>query len=669
MSDLNVDPLRNNAPLVLVLDPEGRIVLWRHACTELTGYTFEEARGKYVWDLLVAPDRVEYTRDVFYRIIAGELSCPIEERCVTKAGELRWIEWSYDLIRRPDGMIEFVSVIGVERTAAKRAEEALRVSEAKFAGIISIASDAIISIDEEQRISIYNEGAERIFGWTRDKVLGKPIDMLIPERFRAVHREHVRRFAREPVKARKVGGGRREVIGLRKNGEEFPGDATVSKLHLDDVRLYTVVLRDITAQKIIERDQRFLADVGAALATSLDHDETLTKIAQLAVRELADCCMIKLVEDDGTLRNWKVVHADPAKADLAWRIEQLKLDAAGPHFASTALATKHTAVVSPVPPGHLESMVQDDQHLQILREIHATSYVALPLIAHERLLGALVLVRSESMRPYDADEIRLAEDLAYRAAHSIDSARLYKLSQQAIRARDEVLGVVAHDLRNPIHTAMLAADGLVRPEPDEERRQTASKLAEVIRRSLDRANRLIQDLLEVSCIEAGRLALELAPVSSHGLVRDAVESFVPTAAAHSLAIETSVGRSLPPVIADSERLARVFSNLLDNASKFTPPGGRVQVGAEPHGGEVCFWVRDTGRGIRQQEAQHVFDRFSQTGPTDRRGAGLGLSIAKGIIEAHRGRIWVESAPGQGSTFYFTLPVAAEKPHRMGSAVK
>jgi PAS domain S-box-containing protein len=178
------------------------------------------------------------------------------------------------------------SAIGVDRTDAKQAEEALRISEARFAGIVSIATDAIISVDEQQRIVIYNEGAERIFGWTRDQILGRRLDTLIPERFREIHWKHIHGFAQEAAQARRMGERRPAIFGLRKNGEEFPADAAISKLHVDGVRLYTVVLRDITAQKIVERDQRFLSEVGATLATSLDYGETLTRIAELSVRFL-----------------------------------------------------------------------------------------------------------------------------------------------------------------------------------------------------------------------------------------------------------------------------------------------------------------------------------------------------------------------------------------------
>lgn len=403
------------------------------------------------------------------------------------------------------------------------------------------------------------------------------------------------------------------------------------------------------------RDQRFLSEVGAALATSLDYGATLSRIAELSVRYLADWCVIDLIQEDGSLRPQKVLHADPGKADLAGRLEHLHLDRTRRHLSSAVLSARRTAVVSHVTGGHLASLAQGDEHLRLLNELAPTSYVALPLLSHDRLLGALVLGRSDPARPYGEGEVLLGEELASRAAHAIDNARLYHLAQQAIRTRDEVLGVVAHDLRNPLHAAMLAARALLRRERDQE--HPAGDLAEVIARSLDRANRLIEDLLDVSRMAAGRLSVEQIPLSPERMVRETVETFGPIATAASVELEMDLRSPLPPVLADGERCAQVFSNLVGNALKFTPAGGRIQIGAEQRGEEARFWVRDTGPGIAQSKFDHLFERFWQLRRGDRRGAGLGLSIAKAVVDAHGGRIWVESTPGLGSTFSFTLPVA------------
>jgi signal transduction histidine kinase len=283
--------------------------------------------------------------------------------------------------------------------------------------------------------------------------------------------------------------------------------------------------------------------------------------------------------------------------------------------------------------------------------------MGLPLLAHGRLLGVLLLVSSDPRCRYEPEDLRLGEELAHRAALAVDNARLYRAAQQAIAARDEVLGIVAHDLRNPLNAVGLSAVALRRTVPENGPGRTARKTAESIERCIGQANRLIEDLLDVARIEKQGLHLERGRVAPGELMAEAAPLFTAAASKASLELQTELPEALPLVMADRDRILQVFSNLLGNAVKFTPPGGRIRVGAERHDSEVCFSVADTGQGIAPKHLTRLFDRFWQERPTDRRGAGLGLYIAKGIVEAHGGRIWVESTLGQGTTFFFTLPVA------------
>jgi PAS domain S-box-containing protein len=189
--------------------------------------------------------------------------------------------------------------IALERHSTDRA---LRASEARLAGIISIAADAIISIDEAQRVVMYNEGAQQIFGWSRDEVLGKPLDLLLPERFRGAHLEHIPNFAAGVETARRMGDSRPGIFGLRKSGQEFPAEAAVSKLKAGGAWLFTVVLRDITERKRIEHEEEFLAEIGAIFATTLDAKKTLANVARVVMREFADFCLIEFADEQGKIR-------------------------------------------------------------------------------------------------------------------------------------------------------------------------------------------------------------------------------------------------------------------------------------------------------------------------------------------------------------------------------
>jgi signal transduction histidine kinase len=297
----------------------------------------------------------------------------------------------------------------------------------------------------------------------------------------------------------------------------------------------------------------------------------------------------------------------------------------------------------------------DPDRDRALGALEPRSLLAVPLLVRGKLLGAITLVSAASSAAYGPADVRLAERLADRAALAIEKAQLYRAAQRAIQVRDDVLGIVAHDLRNPLGSILLQTARLRRRPPDPERRSSGP--ADGIERAVTRMDRLIQDLLDVTRMEAGRLSVEQARVSAGQLVADCADAQRPLAAGASLEMKVEVARDLPEVWADHDRLLQVFENLIGNAIKFTQPGGLVVVGAAARDREVLFWVADSGPGIAAADVPQLFDRFWQARKTGRRGAGLGLPIVKGIVEAHGGRIWVESAPGHGSTFFFTLPVA------------
>jgi PAS domain S-box-containing protein len=530
----------------------------------------------------------------------------------------------------------------------------LRASEEKLAGIISIAADAIITVDESQRIVMFNEGAEKIFGWSREEILGKPLDVLLAERFRDIHRQLVRDFGAGQQSARKTGERGRAIFGLRKNGEEFPADAAVSRLKIGGELLFTVVLRDITEQKRIEHEEKFLADVGAVLATTLDPRQTLANIAQLTLCEFGDFCVIDFVDEQGEIRRVEAMTSDPAKTAVAEALRRYPLDRSGPHLTLSIFQSKQPQLIEEVSPETIRSLSQSEEHRGLIEAIGPRSIMGVPLVVHGRLLGALVVASCRPGRRYGASDLRLLEEVGRRAALALENSRLHRATERAVQARDDLLGIVAHDLRNPLNTILMQATYLRRPGPEVERRLRDP--SEVIERAASRMNRLIQDLLDVTRMDAGRLTIDRAPLPAAQLAFDSVEAQQALAASGSLDLQVDVAPELPEIWADRDRLLQVFENLIGNATKFTARGGRITVGARAERGEVIFRVADTGAGIPADDLPHLFDRFWQA-RKERRGAGLGLAIVKGIVEAHGGRIWVQSTQGQGSTFHFTVPAA------------
>ncbi len=272
-------------------------------------------------------------------------------------------------------------------------------------------------------------------------------------------------------------------------------------------------------------------------------------------------------------------------------------------------------------------------------------------------LGAIQLWDKKDGQAFDESDGAILTQLAQLAAVALENARLFRAAQDATRARDDLVAIVSHDLRNPIHTIHMAASFLLEIAPANDRRVQARRQLEVVQRSATRANRLIQDLLDVAKIQAGGLAVDPVAGDIASLITEAVEAAAPLAAAAQIKVVPNILEAMPAVSSDRERMLQVFANLMGNAIKFTPKGGEIRVHTALEPGEVRITVADTGPGIPQENLDHVFDRYWQAKSTAKLGTGLGLSIAKGIVEAHGGRIWAESPPGSGAEFNFTLPLA------------
>jgi len=228
---------------------------------------------------------------------------------------------------------------------------------------------------------------------------------------------------------------------------------------------------------------------------------------------------------------------------------------------------------------------------------------------------------------------------------------------RATRTREEFLAVVSHDMKSPLHAIRLSVGLLLRKAPPDDLRGYIG----VIDRSSQRMDRLVRDLLDVRAIEAGRLRVEPRPHDAIELVAEAVQGAQASAAEKSQVLRAETRTDGVRVLCDRERILQVLSNLIDNAIKFTPKRGAVVVRAGRVGDAVLFWVTDTGAGVGQEQLPHIFDRYWQARAAARQGSGLGLFIAKRIVEAHGGRIWAESVLGSGSTFHFTVPVATGSP--------
>jgi PAS domain S-box-containing protein len=531
----------------------------------------------------------------------------------------------------------------------------LVASERRFAAILSIAAEAIITVDHSQRVLHFNRGAEEIFGYSEADIIGRHLSVLIPPRFRDAHSDHVQNFARSGAVARRM-GERQEIFGLRADGSEFPAEASISKLIGPDGILFTVVLRDTTRQHRASAEQRFLAAASSALSRTLAVDETVRTIVDLPVPLLADASLAVVREPNGSLR--RVASRNHA-AELSPGIEAViaeRLTGDSPWPSIDVMRRNRRLVVDVVDDEWLERFAEGSE-LAAWRAVRARSLLIVPIHSSGETLGALTLIRTR-VDPFDDDARGLATTFSATAATALANARLYESARDANRARDEMLSVVSHDLRNPLTAIGMCVHALEfeHDENPEERRE----LLGTIRASSGLMNRMIEDLLDVASIERGQLSMELTPQDAAEVVRRALQLFAVEAEESGVRLESHVQPELPRISADAGRIVQVLGNLIRNSIKVTPPAGSITLTVEAQRGEVAFAVRDTGRGISAQQLPHVFDRYWQADDASRlRGRGLGLSIAKGIVEAHGGRIWATSQPGRGTEVRFSIPVASD----------
>jgi signal transduction histidine kinase len=277
------------------------------------------------------------------------------------------------------------------------------------------------------------------------------------------------------------------------------------------------------------------------------------------------------------------------------------------------------------------------------------SLLGTPMRARKRVIG-VVYVASRECRAFSYDEMQFLELVADRIGTIIDNATLYDEALAAIRSRDAVMGVVSHDLRNPLSSIQMCTELFAADDPK------LTKPVSIIKRSVGVMTRLISDLRDVGSIEAGHLSIQIGPEEARALVRDAIDGVRDMAAVKRARLEVRLPADELPLDCDRVRILQVLTNLLSNAIKFTPQGGSITISlAEASPGHARFSVEDTGSGIPEGDLPNVFDRYWQAEATAHLGTGLGLAIAKGIVEAHRGTMSVESRVGHGTTFSFTLP--------------
>jgi signal transduction histidine kinase len=414
-------------------------------------------------------------------------------------------------------------------------------------------------------------------------------------------------------------------------------------------------------QRRTQRESQFLAEVSTVLAGSLDYEETLSRAARLVVPTLADVCMVDLVERDGTLKRVAVANVvEPQSFAQKARSFPLSLVTGNPLYPPIqALREGRSVHVEHVDEAWIRRVALNAEHAAYLESVAPSSVIAVPLVARGRVFGVITVSSYAGGRRLTAADLRVTEELAHRAALSVDNARLYREAQDAIHIRDEFLTVASHELKTPLTPLTLKIDSFARTlqaTSGAKEWEAYARDVEVMRRQVRRLTVLVNDLLDVSRIAAGRMRLELEQVDLVPLVREVTQRFESEAARAGCALEVWAEG---PVTGrwDRLRLEQILANLLSNALKYGA-GKPIHVRVEREGDRARLVVRDQGIGIAPDAQARIFGKFERAvSERNYGGLGLGLHVTRTLVEAMGGTVWVESALGQGATFTVELPLS------------
>jgi PAS domain S-box-containing protein len=422
------------------------------------------------------------------------------------------------------------------------------------------------------------------------------------------------------------------------------------------------IARDITEPHRHEAELKLLDETNSVLAASLDYEATVERVARMVSSKFADWCFVDLVMD-GEVRQLAVAHADPELARWAREFRgRARPRADAPGGVREVIDTGKPRLVAHVTEERIRSLAQDEEHLENLRRIGATSVVIVPLSARGRSIGAMSMLRTGTRRHFDERDMNLANELARRVAASIDNAQLYAAALAASEAKSNFLATVSHELRTPLTAIIgyeeLLAEGITGPVNAQQGQQLQR-----IRASASHLLSLIDEILTYARLEAGREMVKWEETPIKPVVDDAVAFTAPMAAGKGIELRVSppAGNGRGTMRTDPSKLRQILLNLLSNAVKFTERG-TVSLDAKIGENDVVFEVTDTGIGIEKQYLDHIFDSFWQVQQHTTRsagGSGLGLSVTKRLVDLLGGEITVKSEPQVGTTFRLSFPRGAD----------
>jgi len=641
---------------VIATDTAARITFMNPIAAQLTGWDAQQARGRLLGEV--------------FHIINEQTRQPVETPCdvvlregrivglanhtvlVAKDGLEIPIDDSAAPIRDVEGQVFGVVLVFRDATEQRAHVEA----QERLAAIVENSQDAIISQDLTGQVRSWNKGAQDLFGYTPEEVIGSPIEVIVPAELREDHRQSMQRLrSGEPVEYA-------DTVRVRKDGTRLEVSSRISPIRdaSGEVIGASKISHDVSERKRSERVLQLFSDAGTVLSALADEASMIDRLARLSVPLFADWCIVTMLDEQGRIKSVAQAHADPQKQAVLDELQaRYPLDWHSASIGVSVLQSGQPELVSDVPESLLAAIARDASHRALIDRLAPRSMLTVPIVIRGRTVGTMQFVAAESGRRFVWDDIAVGVEFARRAAQAIENSRLYEELKEAQRQKDDFLAMLAHELRNPLAAIQYAnhiatVTGGAPPEA-----------TETIDRQVKNLSRLIDDLLDVSRITRDKIHLKKEAVDGGLVARRAVASIRPVVEGRKHAIAIDVSADPMPLVADATRLEQILVNLLNNAAKYTPEGGRIELRAFPNDGHAVFQIKDNGIGIPTESLPHVFELFTQVDKSlDRSqgGLGIGLTVVRRLAEMHGGSVMADSAGlGHGSEFTVRIPLSDEIP--------
>lgn len=555
--------------------------------------------------------------------------------------------------------------------AAEHSEELEKSTEYLDSLLDHIPMTVFVKDAKDLRFTHLNKAGEELLGVGRSELIGRSDFDFFP----IEQAEHFTQVDKDVIAGKQVVDTKEELIQTKHRGTRILHTKKIPLFGKDGNTQYLLgVSEDITDKKNSEEEMMrmvkeeaalkereiatakdiFLAKVSTLLSTTLDYNETLNMVANLAVTALGDWCTISMINDEGQFERAAGAHVDKKKTPLVEKYMR-KYPPDSRVYAVNSDSSFYNYQISN---SELKAMVKDERQMKLLLELGANSSMVVPIRARGKVRGSLAFIAGTSKPNFSALDLSLAEDLGRRAGIAIENALLYSSAQSAIRARDEFVSIASHELKTPITSLKMQLQMMLRGINVEKNQAPApEKLLKALTSStkqIDRLTVLIEDLLDVTRIETGKLTYKFEKVDLSLMVKEIMDRYAEEAKYAKTEFKQNLQKNVIS-FCDRYRIEQVFINLLSNAIKYGSNNPvEVTVTSEP--GKAIIIVKDQGMGIAKEMQSKIFERFERAiSSTNISGLGLGLYITKQIIDAHQGSIEVESDLKAGSTFKVCLP--------------